>query len=228
MSTTTMFLYEDVLPAGTLPVYLPAAPRAIYVRDGGAHFDSDDYSQYIDDGNGITTDGQLTIRVGATDTTLWRWELAGGVNGSVDDRDRAFRSAPGTTSQEKLQADLDLDPAFRWLIRLDSVHFPPGGTAWTHMHQGPGVRICLDGEITIETDGASNVYGPGQAWAEKGVLPVLAPTTSESSTTFIRCFVLPQHTRGVSSFRTVLPEDRKKPNTQSYHIFSERFIGPVG
>jgi quercetin dioxygenase-like cupin family protein len=223
-TTTTMFLYEDVLPAGALPVYLPAAPRGIYVKAGGAHFVSDEHTQYLDDGNGITTDGQLTIRAGATETTLWRWELVAGADGP---RDRALRAAPSTTSREKLHADLDLDPGFRWLIRLDSVTFPPGGTAWTHMHQGPGVRICLDGEITIDTDAAASVYGPGEAWAEKGVVPVLAPTTSASSTTFIRCFMLPQHNRGVSSFRTVLPEDREKPNTQSYHIFSERLIDPV-
>lgn len=224
MSTPTLMLYEDVLPPNTQPVYLPAAARAIYLHDGSAHFDTNGGSQHLSDAHGIVTTGQLTIRVGASGARLWRWEL---VPSEFTDRSHALRSAPATTSALKLQAEFDLDPRFTWLMRLDSVTFPPGGTAWTHQHQGPGIRICLSGEITIETEGHSTSYEPGQAWAEKGVIPVLAPTTPDESTTFIRCFLLPEHNLGASSFRTVLPEDRSKPNTQNYHVFSERVLDPL-
>lgn len=224
MSTPTLLLHEDVLPPNAQSVYLPAGDRAIYLREGSAHFDTDTATQHLANAHGIVTSGQLTIRAGAEGARLWRWEL---VDPGFADRTHTLRSAPTASSQLTLQAQFDLDPRFTWLMRLDSVTFPPGGTAWTHQHQGPGIRICLNGEITIETEGRTSTYGPGEAWSEKGVIPVLAPTTPDESTTFIRCFLLPAHNRGTSSFRVVRPEDRAKPNTQSYHIFSERILDPV-
>jgi hypothetical protein len=72
--------------------------------------------------------------------------------------------------------------------------------------------------------GHRHVHGPGEAWFELGHAPVLAPTTEATSTTFIRCFILPRACRGRSSIRIVRPEDAGKPNTQKYHVFGERFI----
>ncbi|QEE60246.1 cupin domain-containing protein [Salinibacterium sp. dk2585] len=224
MSTPTMMLFTDVIPPSAPPVYLPGGARAIYLREGSAHLETDTTTQFLSAESGMVTEGQLTVRVGAEGATIWRWEL---VSPEQAQRSQALRSAPAATSELALSTEFDLDPRFRWLMRLDSVTFPPGGTAWTHNHQGPGVRICRNGEITIETEGTRNTYRPGEAWAEKGVLPVLAPTTPDESTTFIRCFLLPQHNRGVSSFRVVLPEDREKPNTQRYHVFSERLLDTV-
>ncbi|SFO03629.1 hypothetical protein [Mycetocola miduiensis] len=224
MPTPTLMLHEDVLPAHGQPVYLPRGTRAIFVREGSVHLDDDIASQYLSSAHGMVTTGELTIRAGASGARLWRWDL---VEPAFADLPQTLRSAPATTSELKLKAAYDLDPRFTWLMRLDSVTFPAGGTAWTHQHQGPGIRICRDGEITIDTEGASSTYGPGEAWSEKGVVPVLAPTTPETSTTFIRCFLLPAHNRGASSFRVVLPEDRDKPNTQKYHVFSERVLSPV-
>ncbi|MCU1561617.1 MAG: hypothetical protein JWP90_2570 [Mycetocola sp.] len=224
MVTRTLMLHEDVIPPDTQPVYLHGGPRAIYVRDGSVHLDSDTASQYLSEANGMVTTGQITVRGGASGARLWRWDL---VEPEFADRPHTLHSAPATTSELKMQAEYDLDPRFGLLMRLDRVTFPPGGTAWTHQHQGPGIRICQNGEITIDTEGVSTTYRSGEAWSEMGVIPVLAPTTPKNSTTFIRCFLLPAHNRGASSFRLVLPEDRDKYNTQSYHVFSERMLDSV-
>src|SRR5919202_2468220 len=109
-------------------------------------------------------------------------------------------------------------------MRIDRVAFPPGGIAYTHVHQGPGIRCCRRGEIRIEVHGRASTYGPGEAWLERGFEPVLAPTTDHGETEFIRCFVLPRGCRGRSSIRYVLPEDAARPKRQSYHVFGERFI----
>jgi hypothetical protein len=120
--------------------------------------------------------------------------------------------------------DCPLDRNIHWLMRCDTVTFPPGGIAYQHLHQGPGIRITREGEITIETKGESTTYGPGQAWGEDGFLPVYASTTTEMSTTFVRCFILPRLTLGTSSIRIISPEDRARGNTQRYHVLAERLL----
>ena len=104
-------------------------------------------------------------RAGAT---LWRWELAAGRR---SERPQAGR---GVVSREKLSARLDTMPKGAVLLRGDSVAFPPGGCAYLHRHQGPGIRCLLHGGIRIDTKGHSTSYGPGGAWFESGPEPVFA------------------------------------------------------
>ena len=59
-------------------------------------------------------------------------------------------------------------------MRGDSVAFPPGGCAYLHRHQGPGIRCLVEGGIRIDTHGRSTSYGPGGAWYETGPDPVFA------------------------------------------------------
>ncbi|MBK1787950.1 hypothetical protein [Prauserella cavernicola] len=220
MTTKKLFLFEDTIPAHARPVYLPEGDRSVYVRSGSVEAISDTASQFLWEGSAHTSGTELTLASEDQDAVLWRWEL--GDTSEADDY--AFRSAPETTSTLKLAADLELDDRYTWLMRCDTVTFPPSGEAFTHLHQGPGIRITREGEITIETEGAEHVHGPGDAWAEKGVVPVYASTTAESSTTFVRCFVLPKQVKGVSSLRIVRPEDRAKANTQKYRVLAERIM----
>ncbi len=57
-------------------------------------------------------------------------------------------------------------PAGEYLLRCDRVDFPPGGEAYPHTHQGPGIRVLLFGSIRIETQGSTHTYAPGEAWFE--------------------------------------------------------------
>ena len=117
-----------------------------------------------------------------------------------------------------------MPPSRTHILRCDRVSFPKGGIAYTHVHQGPGIRYCLEGRIRIETEGHSHSYGPGEAWFEIGHEPVLAPTSDEMETSFVRCFILPRSCKGRSSIRYVRPEDATKPKTQRYRVLGERFI----
>lgn len=161
----TMFLFEDRLPAGTKPVYLPRENRAIYVASGGVDIHSDNTIRYVSEGSALVAEEELTLSATEVDSTVWRWELA---RDASDETAHTLRSAPQTSSELKLTATFELDDRYTWLMRCDTVTFPPGGIAWTHLHQGPGIRITRSGEITIETEGATQVHGPGAAWAEKG------------------------------------------------------------
>ena len=105
------------------------------------------------------------------------------------------------------------------LIRLDSVAFPPGGTALLHTHQGPGIRCLREGDIRIDTEGRSSSYCPGGAWFESGPDPVFAQASTTVPSRFIRTMVLPRSLLGASSIRYVNDEDRNRPKSQTYRVF---------
>lgn len=213
-------LYEDVIAANHAPVYLPAARRALYVVGGDVTIEYVDGAQHQRAEGAWLGEDDIALLAGPEGVKLWRWELLSADAAAPGE----IRSAPGAHSELKLDAPIELDPRQRWLMRCDKVQFPPGGVAHTHVHQGPGVRCTLEGEITIETLGDSHTHGPGSAWLELGHAPVLAPTTEARDTTFIRCFILPRACRGRSSIRYVNPDDANKHKPQRYHVFGERFI----
>jgi len=216
----TLRLIEDRLPTGADAVYLPAAERTLYVLDGDITVETAIGSLHQAAGSAWLGDAALGLVAGSAGARVLRWELA-----RADDPDTgALRAAPHCASTTKLAAPVDLDPAFGWLMRCDRVFFPRGGIAYTHVHQGPGIRYCLEGRISIETEGQSHSYGPDEAWFEVGSSPVLAPTSEEVETGFVRCFVLPLACKGRSSIRYVLKEDAGRPKTQRYRVLGERFI----
>ena len=120
-----------------------------------------------------------------------------------------------------LSAEVDLDPSTEWLMRCDRVDFGPGGVAYRHTHPGPGIRFLLFGEITIETEGSTHTYGPGEAWFERGPDPVLATTTAREASAFARVLLLPAEYTGRRTIRYVDPADADKPKTQRATIFLE-------
>jgi hypothetical protein len=216
----TLRLIEDRLPAGADPVYLPAAERALYLVDGEITVETATGAAHRAAGSAWLGDAALGIVLGSAGGRVLRWELV-----RADDRDiGVLRTAPHCTSTAKLASRVDLDPSFGWLMRCDRVFFPKGGIAYTHVHQGPGIRYCLEGKIRIETEGQSHSYGAGEAWFEIGSSPVLAPTSEETETGFVRCFILPRACKGRSSIRYVLKEDAAKPKSQRYRVLGERFI----
>ena len=86
------------------------------------------------------------------------------------------------------------------------VAFPPGGCAYPHRHQGPGIRCLIEGGIRIDTAGRSTSYGPGGAWFESGPEPVFAQAGKRPSR-FIRVMILPRALLGKSSLQLVDPAD---------------------
>jgi hypothetical protein len=105
------------------------------------------------------------------------------------------------------------------LLRGDSVAFPPGGCAFLHRHQGPGIRCLIEGGIRIDTKGHSTSYGPGGAWYESGPDPVFAQAAADRPSRFIRVMILPRDLRGKSSLQLVNEDDKSRPRSQQYKIF---------
>jgi hypothetical protein len=209
-------LYEDVLSNGA-ELALPAAARMIFLVHGGARIGE----RALADGE--TWHGEAAARIVAGDTgaTCWRYELAAKPASAAG-------SAAGVRTREKLTASLDTLPAGELLLRGDSVAFPPGGCAYPHRHQGPGIRCLIEGGIRIDTAGRSTSYGPGGAWYESGPEPVFAQAADRASR-FIRVMILPRALLGKSSLQLVDPADAAKPRAQQYQIFADAPIArPAG
>ena len=125
-----------------------------------------------------------------------------------------------------LAREVALDPAQEWLMRHDRVDFEPGGIAYRHTHPGPGIRVLLHGEITIDSEGERATYGPGEAWFERGSDPVLATTSAAEPTAFVRVLLLPVRDAGERTIRDADAADADKPKTQRAQILSEQPVRP--
>lgn len=220
MTELTLRLFEDQLPAGGDPVFLPALARACYFAAGDLIIDHPSGAARQEQGSAWLGEAPIALLPGPAGARLLRWELVRAGHAHLG----LLHSAPQSGSALKLAAAFELDPGFGWLMRCDEVAFPKGGVAYTHVHQGPGTRVCLEGRIHIEAAGGVSEYGPGEAWFESGAEPVLAPTSVHEPTRFVRCFVLPRGCKGKSSIRYVLAEDAGKPKPQRYKLLAERFI----
>ena len=205
-------LYEDVLStAETVEFRLPPLPRFIFVVHGSAAIGG----RVVKAGEAWQGEREVVVRPGPEGVACWRWELARGDAGST------VASAPGMITHEKLTAFLETMPKGDLLMRGDSVAFPPGGCAYTHVHQGPGIRCMIEGGIRIDTHHRSASYGPGGAWYETGPDPVFAQAAADKPSRFIRVMILPRALIGKSSIQYVKAEDKDKPKTQSYKVYAD-------
>jgi hypothetical protein len=200
-------LYEDVLADGG-EAALPALPRMIFVVHGSVAV----AGRTLRDEETFSGEAAVTFKAGSGGATLWRWDLAPpGASGGA-------AAGTGVVSREKLSATLETLPQGALLLRGDSVAFPPGGCAYLHRHQGPGIRCLIEGGIRIDTHGRSASYGPGGAWFETGPDGVFAQA-ADRPTRFIRVMILPLSYLGKSSVQYLNEEDKAKPKSQSYKIF---------
>ena len=205
-------LYEDVLSsAENVEFALPPLPRFIFVVHGAATIGG----KPVGEGEAWQGEDAVTVKPSEAGVTCWRWELARGDQGSTT------ASAPGMSTHEKLSAFLETLPKGDLLMRGDSVAFPPGGCAYLHRHQGPGIRCLIDGGIRIDTHGRSTSFGPGGAWYESGPDAVFARAAADKNSRFIRVMVLPRELIGKSSIQYVNEEDKARPKSQQYKIYAD-------
>ena len=199
-------LYEDVL-ANDADLSLPARPRMVFVVHGSVTI----ADRALQDGETFNGEGAVAVKAGSDGATVWRFEFVVGEAGGT-------AAGRGIVSHEKLAARLETLPKGALILRGDSVAFPPGGCAYLHRHQGPGIRCLLEGGIRIDTHGRSTSYGPGGAWYETGPDAVFAQA-AERPTRFIRVMILPLSYLGKSSVQYLNEEDKAKPKSQAYKIF---------
>ena len=212
MVTRVLELIEDRLDGGG-GVSLPATNRVLYVVEGEADAQSDGASECITPNEARHYSADVAIHAGDDGARLWRWELT-----------PPSEKAGASASRTKLRAAIPIDDDGKYLMRCDRVDFPLGGIAYTHTHQGPGIRCLYMGEFDVTVDGKTKHLLPGEAWFEAGPDPVYAEASKTELTAFIRVMVLPRRLLGQSSIRYVKSEDADKPKTQTYTVFVDQPI----
>lgn len=133
-------LLEDVLANGA-SVALPARPRMMLVMHGSIAV----AGRILRDDEALCGEGAVAFSAGDQGATVWRWELAAG------EADNGSAGGAGVVSHQKLSAQLNTLPAGALILRGDSVAFPPGGCAYLHRHQGPGIRCLVEGGFRIDS-----------------------------------------------------------------------------
>lgn len=216
-------LLKDQLRLNQEPVFLPGGPRALLVLDGGLTVEHETGNQHLPADTAWVGSDQVAYLPGALGATLIRWELVSAEGGGHGGK---LRSAPKAESSVLLSTEIELDPAFEWLLRCDLVAFPAGTEAPWHVHQGPGLRYVLAGELdAIGPGGVHKIHKPGDAFLENGVdEEVRAGMSKTEATSFARGLLLPRALKSRGSTRLVKPDDWGTSRGQTYHVYSERFI----
>ena len=212
MAIRVLELIEDSLGAG-VSIALPATNRFVYVVEGAAEAQSNGSTERITPNEARHYSGDVGLRAGDGGARLWRWELT-----------PSSKESGGSMSRTKLRAAIPIDDDGEYIMRCDRVDFPLGGVAYTHTHQGPGIRCLYMGEFDVTVDGRTKHLHPGEAWFEAGPDPVYAEASRTELTAFIRVMILPRRILGQSSIRYVKAEDADKPKTQTYTVFVDEPI----
>jgi quercetin dioxygenase-like cupin family protein len=200
-------LIEDFLTdRGVLS--LPALPRMLYVVRGAITVGQ----RVLGHGEALFSEDLITAHAEGTGATLWRFELSDPRQPAVPLKGASLRATP------LLAVTLEHLPEGDLLWRGDSVAFPPGGCAYLHRHQGPGIRCLIEGTIRIDANGQSHDYNIGDPWFENGTDPVFAQA-GERATRFVRVLILPRTLIGKSSIQYVNEEDKAKPKSQQYRVY---------
>jgi hypothetical protein len=211
----TLRLFTDTLAANAAAAGLPAANRVLYVTKGAALVEARGaVARLAADGSSFSPDA-IALAAGPEGAEVLRWEL-------VRDPEPDDGLLDGA-SRRTLAAQIALDGSARYLIRLDSI---VAGKAPMHTHQGPGIRCLLEGVFTVETQGHTTAYKPGEAWFETGPDPVVAWSGEDGPAKFVRVMILPRALEGKMSTRYVNADPQAATRGRRWVIYFDRAIEP--
>jgi hypothetical protein len=206
-------LYEDRLPAAGR-LRLPALNRVLYVRQGAVAVTSSAGAARVAEGQ--AWHGAVACEVAASEkgTAVLRYELS-----------RGAAPVGGGDAKVLLEHAIGLDPRAEYLMRADRVDFAPGGVALPHRHRGGGIRCLIAGALDVTVgDAPARRIAPGGAWFESGREPVLAVSSKDEETSFIRVAILPREIRGRTSIMYVNPADAERGRPRTYTVFVDEPI----
>lgn len=213
-------LFIDRLDAkAKLDPVLPAATRALYIAEGMATVEAGGTYATLEANSGFHSPADTAVTAGADGAVILRYELY-----RLPSPSHGIATGDGVASELLLDAEMTLDDPDGYLLRCDKVELPPGGIAFTHTHQGGGIRCLLVGGFNVEVEGHTNVIAPYEPWYEAGPDPVYAYAPDDKPGHFSRVMILPRRLKGMSSIKYVNPEDAEKPKLQKYTIFIDAFI----
>ena len=183
-----------------------AAAGVLYLAAGDLHIEGDNrVATPLESGRACLTPKSAASPSGAR---ILRFELV-------------RQPPPAAGGRVLLEHPMALAADASWLIRCDRVDFDRGGVALPHRHRGGGIRCLLRGRLDVTVgEGTAQTMRPGDAWFESGREPVLAVSSKDEDTSFVRVSMLPAEIRGKSSMMYVDPGDaaRSKPRTYTVYV----------
>ena len=203
-------LIDDVLAPGAR--YQPAlgsAAGVLYLAAGELHIERDGHAAtQLQSGRACLAAKPVVAAAGPSGACILRFELV-------------RQPPPPAGGRVLLEHPMALAPGASWLIRCDRVDFDRGGIALPHRHRGGGIRCLLRGCLDVTVgEGAARAMRPGDTWFESGREPVLAVSSKDEDTSFVRVSMLPAEIRGKSSMMYVDPDAaaRSKPRTYTVYV----------
>jgi len=219
MAFYSLRLFNDRLGArASTTAPLPAANRVLYVKSGMARAVSGGVAATLSANSAFFSAEETEIFASPDGVEILLYELV------EPQATRTMLNGDNISTMPLHDAAVELEPGDGYLMRCDRVDLPPGGIAYTHTHQGGGIRCLLNGGFVVETEGHRTEIAPGEAWFEAGPSPVLAWAPEDRVGHFSRVMILPRSLLGKSSLSYVKPEDADKPKLQKYTVFIDRII----
>ena len=220
MTSHVLRLFIDrVAPRAAFDPHPAAANRCLFVVDGVATLAGGGTVAVLAAGSGWFGAATVGLTAGAGGATLLRYELLPAARAGDGNA-----SGKGIESRLACKAGLVLDEPDGYLMRLDTVTLPPGGIAYTHTHQGSGIRCLLEGGFFVRVAGHTTEIRPLEAWFERGPDPVRAWAPDDKPGRFARAMILPRRLEGRSSISYVDPADADKPKRQTYVVLVDERI----
>ena len=207
-------LIDDTLAPGAR--YQPAlgsAAGVLYLAAGDLHVEGDGTAAApLESGRACLVAKPGAAVAGASGARILRFELV-------------RQPPPPAGGRVLLEHPMALAPDASWLIRCDRVDFDRGGVALPHRHRGGGIRCLLHGRLDVTVgEGAARAMRPWDAWFESGKEPVLAVSSTDEDTSFIRVSMLPAEIRGQSSMMYVDPGDVARSKPRAYTVYVDEPI----
>ena len=225
MASHVLRLFIDrVAPQAAFGPRPAAANRCLFVVDGVATLAGSGTVAALAAGSGWFGAATAGLRAGAGGATLLRYELLPATRAGGGDTGGGDAGGEGIESRLACEARLVLDEPDGYLMRLDTVTLPPGGIAYTHTHQGGGIRCLLEGGFFVRVAGHTTEIRPLEAWFERGPDPVRAWAPDDKPGRFTRAMILPRRLEGRSSISYVDPADADKPKRQTYVVLVDERI----
>jgi hypothetical protein len=206
-------LIEDTLAPGAR--YRPALGSSVgvlYLAAGDLHVESGFARESLATGRAHLASAPGTALAGPMGARVLRFELV-------------RQPPPPAGGRVLLEHPMALEAGASWLLRCDRVDFDRGAVARPHRHRGGGIRCLLRGRLDVTVgEGIARAMRPWDAWYESGKEPVLAVSSKDEDTSFIRVAVLPAEIRGKSSILYVDPGDAARSTPRTYTVYVDEPI----
>jgi len=201
--------YKEQLAPNTKSKPLPAANRIIHVVSGTLSVGD----KHLNAGDAIFENGIVNLESKSHNVELWCWDFVNITSSEETPSPEAQQTTPALTARVE---NLEIKPGSAWLLRCQSVDFPPETTVDMHAHHGAGIRCLAFGEINFtHLDGMKNTVRPGDAWYEEAFHYLHAVTMKSGPSRFVRVMLVPLEYRDTSTFKYHNRDDAEKTRMQT-------------